>query len=165
MWPDLRKSDTIMQFSNSSLYNLPSQMYALAKFDMPITFRVMAQHQSSNNKKINLFRKHLENKLQVLTKADITYEQNVTWSCNLHHCVCHEHGHLLLGKFFPIVLISLYCNFRLERLCQVFADPVTYMYGQYMLCNNVTLDLMSSVLWQWCKIVRTVVWWQQEASR
>jgi len=33
---------------------------------------------------------------------DVTYEWKVTWIFNLHHCVCNEQGHLLLGKFFPV---------------------------------------------------------------
>jgi len=48
-------------------------MYFLAKFqpDIANNLGVMAL-QSSNNKKINLYSKHWKNKLQVLTKADIT---------------------------------------------------------------------------------------------
>jgi len=66
-------------------------MYVLAKFqpDTPITFRVMAL-QSSNNKMINLYSKHWENKLQALTKMFVTYKWNVTQSCNLHHHISHE---------------------------------------------------------------------------
>jgi len=97
MWPDLWKPDIIVQFSNSSLlniYNLPSQMYSQAKFqpDMPIIFGVMAL-QRGNNKKIYLYSKHWENKLQALTKTDVTYEWNITGSCNLHHRVYHEQCH------------------------------------------------------------------------
>jgi len=49
-------------FLNSSLlniFNLPKQMYALAKFqpDMPIALGVIAL-QSSNSKKIDLYSKH-----------------------------------------------------------------------------------------------------------
>jgi len=93
-----------MHFSNSSLlniYKLPSQLYALAKFqpDMPITLKVMAL-QNSKNKKINLYSNYRENKLQALTKMDITYEWNVTRNCNLHHHVHNEQEHQLLGKFF-----------------------------------------------------------------
>jgi len=39
--------------------------------------------QSGNSKKIDFYKKHWENKIQVLTKADVTYERNVTQSCNL----------------------------------------------------------------------------------
>jgi len=69
---------------------------------MSITLGVMAL-QSSNNKKIDLYRKHWENKLQVLTKMGKTYEWNVTQSCNLHYRVSHEQGHLLLDTFFPVL--------------------------------------------------------------
>jgi len=53
-------------------------MYALAKFqpNMPITLGVIAL-QSGNNKKIDLYSKHWENKLQALTKTDVTYEWKV----------------------------------------------------------------------------------------
>ena len=56
MWPDLRKLDTIVHFSNSCLvniYNLHSQVYSLAKIQshMSITFGVTAL-QSSNNRKL-----------------------------------------------------------------------------------------------------------------
>jgi len=78
-------------------------MYALAKFqpDIPITFGGMVL-QSSNSKKINLYSKQWENKLQALTKVDVTYERNVTQSCNLHHRVSHEKGYLLLGSSFTM---------------------------------------------------------------
>jgi len=55
-------------------------MYAVAKFqpDMPIALGVMVLQGIT----IDLYSKHLENKLQVLTKIDVTYERNVTHSCN-----------------------------------------------------------------------------------
>jgi len=91
-------------------------MYALAKFqsDNPITLGVRIL-QNANNKKIDLYSKHWENKLQALTKADVTYERNVTQSCNLHHHVCHEEGHLLLGKFFPA---SLSFTMYRDEICE-----------------------------------------------
>ena len=48
-------------------------MYPLTKFQphMPINFGITAL-QSSNNRKIDLYSKHRENKLQVLTKAVVT---------------------------------------------------------------------------------------------
>ena len=59
-------------FSNSlllNIYNLLSQVYALAKFYpcMPTTFGVTAL-QSSNNRKIDLYSKYWENTLHALTK-------------------------------------------------------------------------------------------------
>jgi len=50
-------------------------MYVLAKFQLHIlnTFEVTAL-QSSSNRKINLYRKYRENKLQALTETDVTYE-------------------------------------------------------------------------------------------
>ena len=50
-------------------------MYLLAKFQLSIlkAFDVTAV-QSSNNRKIDLYSKYWENKLQALTKTDVTYE-------------------------------------------------------------------------------------------
>ena len=81
-------------FSNSlllNIYNLLSQVYALAKFQphMATTFGVTAL-QSSNNRKIDLYSKYWENKLHVLTKTAVTYKYNAVQSCNLHHFVRHE---------------------------------------------------------------------------
>ena len=64
--------------SNSCLlniYNLCIQVYPLANFQlhMPITLGVTAL-QSHNNRKIDLYSKHRENKLQVLTKTVVTYQ-------------------------------------------------------------------------------------------
>jgi len=55
-------------------------MYGLTKFqpEMPLALGVIAL-QSGNNKKINLYWK---TKLQALTKMDVNYKWNVTWSCN-----------------------------------------------------------------------------------
>ena len=66
-------------FSNSSLlsiYNLPSQMYVLAKFqpDAQITLGAIALQ----SKKIKLYSKHWEDKVQALIKMAVTYEWNVT---------------------------------------------------------------------------------------
>ena len=44
---------------------------------------------SANSKKIDLYSKHWDDKLQALTKTDATYEWNVTQSSNLHHRVLH----------------------------------------------------------------------------
>ena len=66
-------------------------MYSLARFQlrMPITLGVTARR-SSSNRKINLYARYWENKLQALTKMMITYEQKDVLSYNLHHRVCHE---------------------------------------------------------------------------
>ena len=51
------------------------QMYVLAKFQLHIlkTDEVTAL-QSSSNRKIDLYNKHWENKLQAFSKTDVTYE-------------------------------------------------------------------------------------------
>jgi len=66
-------------------------MYMLAKFLLHIlkAFEVTAL-QSSSNKKIDLYSKHRENKLQVLPKTDVTYEWSEVRTRILHHHVCHE---------------------------------------------------------------------------
>ena len=50
-------------------------MYVLAKFQLQIlkAFEITALR-SSSNRKIDLYSKHRENKLQVLPKTDVTYE-------------------------------------------------------------------------------------------
>ena len=50
-------------------------MYVLGKFQLHFlkAFEVTAL-QSSSNKKIDLYSKHRENKLQALPKTDVTYE-------------------------------------------------------------------------------------------
>ena len=70
---------------------LHSQVYSLARSQlrMPITLRVTALWNSSN-RKINLYARYWENKLQALTKTMITYEQKDVLSYNLHHRVRHE---------------------------------------------------------------------------
>ena len=103
-------------FSNSlllNIYYLLSQVYALAKFQpcMPTTFGVTAL-QSRNNRKIDLYSKYWENKLQALTKMAATYKRNSVQSCNLHRHVCHELGNPLLGKFF--LLSPFFTTYRDE---------------------------------------------------
>ena len=73
------------------VYNLLSQVYALAKFQpcMPTTLGVTVL-QSSNNRKTDLYNMYRENKLQVITKMAIIYKHNTVQSCNMHHCVRHE---------------------------------------------------------------------------
>ena len=64
----MRKPDIIAHFSNSILlhfYNLHTQMYVLAKFQLYI-LKVY--------RKIDLYGKHMENKLQALPKMDVTYK-------------------------------------------------------------------------------------------
>ena len=66
---------------------------------MPTTFGVTAL-QSSNNRKIDMYSKYRENKLQALTKMVITYQRIEVQSYNFHHRVRHEQGNQLLGKIF-----------------------------------------------------------------
>jgi len=73
------KPNTIMHFSIScvlNVYNLHSQVYSLARLQLhiPITLGVTALW-SSSNRKINLYSRYWENKLQALTKTMVTYEQ------------------------------------------------------------------------------------------
>ena len=75
---DLQKPDIIVHFSHSiSLHfcNLHTQMYVLVKFWLCFLqdFEVTAL-QSSSNRKIDLYSKYRENKLQVISKTDVTYK-------------------------------------------------------------------------------------------
>ena len=67
LWLDLQKPDIIVHFSNSILlhfYNLRTQMYMLAKFQLRILKALeVTALQSSSNRKIDLYSKHRENKL------------------------------------------------------------------------------------------------------
>ena len=76
-------------------------MCVLAKFQLRIlkAFEVTVL-QSSRNRKIDLYSKYRENKLQVLTKMDVTYKWSEIWTRNLHHHVCHELRNGLLGNLF-----------------------------------------------------------------
>jgi len=79
-------------------------MYVLVKFQLRIlkTFQVTAL-QSSSNRKINLHSKYGKNKLQALTKTDVTYEWSGEQTQNLHHRVGHELMNGLLGKLFHLL--------------------------------------------------------------
>ena len=98
-----------------NIYNLRSQVYLLAKFQphMPITSGVTVL-QSSNNKKIDLYSKYKENKLQALTKTVVTYQRIEIQSYNFHHRVRHEQGNRLLGKFF---FYSLFFTAYKDKIC------------------------------------------------
>ena len=94
-------------FSNSILlhfYNLPTQLCVLAKFRLCIlkAFEVTVL-QSSSNRKIDLYSKYRENKLQMLTKTNVTYEWSEVRTRNLHHRVRYELRILLLGKLFLLL--------------------------------------------------------------
>ena len=82
-------------------YNLLNRVYPLAIFQlhMPITFGVTAL-QSSNNRKIDMYSKYRENKLQALTKTVVTYQRIDVRSYNFRHHVRREQRNQLLGKFF-----------------------------------------------------------------
>ena len=66
---------------------------------MPITFGVTAL-QSSNNRKIDMYSKYRENKLQALTKTVVTYQRIDVRSYNFCHHVRREQRNQLLGKAF-----------------------------------------------------------------
>ena len=85
--------------------NLHTQKFVLVKFQLCIlkAFEVTAL-KSSSNRKINLYSKYRENKLQALTKIDVTYEWSEVQTQNLHHRACHELRNGLLGKLFPLLL-------------------------------------------------------------
>ena len=96
-----------------NIYNLHSEMYLLAKFQVHvlITQEVTAL-QSSNNRTIDLYCEYRGNKLQVLTKMVVTYKQIEVQIYNFCHCICHEQGNELLGKFF--LYLSFFTAFKGE---------------------------------------------------
>ena len=77
-------------------------MYVLAKFQLRILSEVTAL-QSNSNRKINLYSKHRENKLQALPKMDVTYMWSEVGTRILCHYVCHELRNGLLGKLFLLL--------------------------------------------------------------
>ena len=79
-------------------------MYVLAKFQLcTLKAFAVAALQCSSNRKIDLYSKHRKDKLQVLTKMDVTYEWSDVQTRNLHHCVRHELRNGLLGKLFLLL--------------------------------------------------------------
>ena len=84
--------------------NLHTQIYVLVKFQLHIlkAFKVTAL-QSSSNRKIDLYSKHRENKLQVLLKTDVTYKWIEVETQILHHHVCYELRNGLLGNLFLLL--------------------------------------------------------------
>ena len=107
MWPDLRKPDIIAHFSNSILlhfYNLDTQMYVLAKFQLFILKAfVVTALQSNSKRKIDLYSKHRENKLQALPKTDVTCKWSEVGTRILYHHVRHELRNGSLGKLFLLL--------------------------------------------------------------
>ena len=79
-------------------------MHVLVKFQLRIlkAFEVIAL-QSNSNRKIDLYSKHRENKLQVLPKTDVTYKWSEVGTRILHHHICHELRNGLLGKLFLLL--------------------------------------------------------------
>ena len=63
-------------------------MYVLAKFQLHIikAFEVIVL-QSNSNRKIDLYSKYRENKLQALLKTDVTYKWSDVETGILHHHV------------------------------------------------------------------------------
>jgi len=78
-------------------------MFVLAKFHSRIlkVLEVTAL-QSISNKKIDLYSKYRKNKLQALTKMDVTYGSDAQ-TRNLHYHVCHELRNGLLGNLFLLL--------------------------------------------------------------
>ena len=79
-------------------------MHVLVKFQLHIlkAFEVIAL-QSNSNRKIDLYSKHRENKLQVLPKTDVTYKWSEVKTRILHHHIRHELRNGSLGKLFLLL--------------------------------------------------------------
>ena len=79
-------------------------MYLLAMFQLRILKAIeVTALQSNSNRKIDLYSKHRENKLQALPKTDVTYKWIEVGTQILHHHVCHELRNGLLGKLFLLL--------------------------------------------------------------
>ena len=87
-------------------------LYASAMFrlHMPNNFGVTAL-QSSNTRKIDLYSKHYEVKLQAHIKTLVTFDWNDVQTWNLYHCVCYELRNGLFGKLF-LLQPFFYCKLR-----------------------------------------------------
>ena len=85
-------------------------MYPLAKFQLhtPLTLGVTAL-QSTNNRKIDLYSKYRENKIQALTKMVVTYQRIEVRSYHFYHRVRYEQGNQLVSKFnyYYFILLSM----------------------------------------------------------
>ena len=79
-------------------------MHVLVKLQRRIlkAFEIIAL-QSNGNRKIDLYSKHRENKLQALPKMDVTYKWSEVGTRILHHHICHERRNGLLGKLFLLL--------------------------------------------------------------
>ena len=81
-------------------------MYPLAKFQL----WELQPYKGSNNRKIDMYSKYRENKLQALTKTVVTYQQIEVRSYNFHHRVRHE-WESISGYVFPLItLFTAYKN-------------------------------------------------------
>ena len=79
-------------------------MYLLAEFQLRILKAIeVTALQSNSNRKIDLYSKHRENKLQAFPKTDVTYKWSVVRTRILHHRVRHELRNGPLGKLFLLL--------------------------------------------------------------
>ena len=112
LWPVLWKPDIIVHLSNSILlhfYNLHTQMYLLVKFQLRIlkAFEVTAL-QSSSNRKINLYSKYREYKLQALTETYVTYEWSEAGKSVSWHHACFTPSHMSMPFHHIFSNVSFY---------------------------------------------------------
>ena len=104
MQSDLGKSDLmtfLFKFYLLNVHNLHTQVCALTKYQL----YNYAEHfwnytpTKQQYQKDQLYNKHWENTLQVLTKTAIIFEYNAVKTRNLYYRVCYELTNGLLGKF------------------------------------------------------------------
>ena len=102
----IRHNSAFFKFHFITFYNVHTQMHVLVKFQLRIlkAFEVIAL-QSNSSRKINLYSKHRENKLQALPKMNVTYKWSEVGTRIFHHHICHELRNRLLGRLF----LSLSC--------------------------------------------------------
>ena len=119
----------------------------LAKFRLHTlkSFEVTAL-QSSSNRKIDLYSKHRENKLQALTKTDLTYEWSNAQTWNLYYCVCHEPTNRLLGKLFLLLPFITATNVKIHEETLITSNrfDITWSNGQFLGCTAIKQRFSSS---------------------
>ena len=108
MWP--ARTFGYADYKNVIKWNLKNALICLVFAD-PVTklqLRILkalevTALQSNSNRKIDLYSKHRENKLQALPKTDLAYKWSEVGTRILHHHVCHELRNGLLDKLFLLL--------------------------------------------------------------
>ena len=125
-------------------------MYVLAKFQLRIlkAFEVAAL-QSSSNRKIDLYSKYREHKLQALSKTHVTYEWSEVGTQILHHDDCHELRNELLGKLFFLLPYITANKVKIYEKTSIAYDRfnITWTNGCNLLYNSLGALQLDKDFW------------------